>query len=160
MNIKENVRKLEIFKSKKQKIAQVMGFLDIQLSKEELIALEELMEDNGTSEFEFETLHRIFLKTSDDKLREYQELLKSFEAVKPDKDQDYITIENLRKMMMEHDQKYIGSFDTIVEEIKDTDHFRDDRFYFKDYLQDTYGIKEEDLEKSQGGEVEKIIAEK
>lgn len=52
------------------------------MTKDEVMAIEEIMNDNGHDEFSFEALEAIFLKDQREKQREYDELVKAFEAIK------------------------------------------------------------------------------
>lgn len=81
---KEGLGEPDLFEQKpnQMKIAQVLKFLDIDASEEEIRAVEEMMIDMGETNFSFKAFEKVFIKTNQEKLKEYDQLLQSFRSLK------------------------------------------------------------------------------
>lgn len=130
------------FKSKREKIAHAMGFLEINLEEEELVALEEIMNDLGYDDFSFEALHNIFLKSRTEKEKEYDDLMKAFRMINDDSNDEYILISKIQSELENNEKKYLGSLKLIISELENSDFLDGDKFYYVGYLKDLYCIQE------------------
>lgn len=143
---KGDIEKLFTDKNVNEQIDEALRFLGVEATEEELRAVEEMMGDIGESAFSFDSLEKIFVRTPQEKFKEYEQLLQAFRSLKVEGEEveegECIALSDLSKTIQEYQGSYEKSFLMIKDDLRKTAFVKDDMFYYKDYLDELYNIKE------------------